>query len=156
MTSKLPHKNAKGILEAYTAYWNSTDDPLPLKIVGIATTELVDMGEAAKDVICYPYVKDDRELFEIVAGSKLFLFLSLIEGFGFPPLEAMQLQIPVICSERTSLKEVVEGAAVIVDPENPQEVARQINRLIADEKLCDRLIEEGKKNCILIFLLMNR
>ncbi|MGN0377068.1 MAG: glycosyltransferase family 4 protein [Suilimivivens sp.] len=147
MTSKLPHKNAKGILEAYKIYWNRAKKPLPLKIIGISSVEEYDMGRAAGDVICYPYVKDDKELFHIIAGSRLFLFLSLIEGFGFPPLEAMQLHVPVICSDRTSLKEIADGAAVMVDPENAEETAEKIEKLLSDDALCRQLIEAGEKNC---------
>lgn len=148
MTSRLPHKNAKGVLEAYKVYWNRTENPLPLKVIGIGAVDAfdIDMGEAAKDVICYPYVKDDKELFKIIAGSRLFLFLSLIEGFGFPPLEAMQLQVPVICSDRTSLPEVIRDAAVSVDPENPGEVAEQIERLLEDDGLCRELVNKGTDN----------
>lgn len=148
MTSCLPHKNAKGILETYKVYWNRTENPLPLKVIGIGSTDEfdIDMGAASKDVICYPYVKDDKELFEIIAGSRLFLFLSLIEGFGFPPLEAMQLQVPVICSDRTSLPEVIRDAAIQVDPENPQEVAERVEQLLSNDGLCKELIDKGKDN----------
>lgn len=148
MTSRLPHKNAGGILEAYKVYWNRTENPLPLKVIGIGSVGEfdIDMGEAAKDVICYPYVKDDRELFKIIAGSRLFLFLSLIEGFGFPPLEAMQLQVPVICSDRTSLPEVISDAAVSVDPENPKEVADRMEQLLSDDELCVELMKKGTEN----------
>jgi glycosyltransferase involved in cell wall biosynthesis len=147
MTSKLPHKNAEGILKAYEIYWNKTEKPAPLKIIGIASVEEYHMGEASKDVVCYPYVKDDRELFSIIAGSRLFIFLSLIEGFGFPPLEAMQLGVPVICSDRTSLMEIAEGAAMMVDPENAEEVAEKIIQLFSDDLLCSQLIEAGERNC---------
>ncbi len=147
MTSRLPHKNAKGIMEAYRTYWSRTDKPLPLKVIGIASVEEFEMGEAAKDVICYPYVKDDEELFRIIAGSRLFLFLSLIEGFGFPPLEAMQLKVPVICSDRTSLPEVIGDAAVLVNPENAKEVADQIERLLSNDALCKELVKAGTDNC---------
>ena len=103
-------------------------------------------AEAAEEVICYPYVKDDKELFKIIAGSRIFLFLSLIEGFGFPPLEAMQLQVPVICSDRTSLPEVISDAAVSVDPKNPEEVADRMEQLICDDRLCEELVMKGTEN----------
>lgn len=147
MTSKLPHKNAKGVLEAYKAYWTMEENPLPIKIIGISDTALVDMGEAAADVSCYPYVKSDAELTDLIAGSEAFWFLSLIEGFGFPPLEAMQLGVPVICSDRTSLPEVVQEAAVTVDPENPVRVAEKTVELLADKERCRKLVEAGYENC---------
>ena len=146
MTSRLPHKNAKGILEAYKVYWSKTKKPLPIKIIGIESADQFGIGEAAKDVICYPYIKDDKELLEIIAGSRAFLFLSLIEGFGFPPLEAMQLGVPVICSDRTSLPEVIADAAVAVDPEKPEIIADEIIRLLKDKELCEMLIRKGREN----------
>lgn len=147
MTSKLPHKNARGVMEAYKEYYMNAKNPLPLKVVGISEIEEYDLGEAAKLVTCYPYITDDRELSEMITGSKIFLFLSLIEGFGFPPLEAMQMKVPVICSDRTSLPEVIGKAALRVNPENPKEVARRIEQLISDEMLQKELVELGICNC---------
>lgn len=147
MTSGLPHKNAKGILQAYREYALRVEAPLPMKVVGISGTGEYDMGEAAELVTCYPYVKDDKELSELIAGGRLFLFLSLIEGFGFPPLEAMDLRVPVICSDRTSLPEVTGEAALQVDPEDPKAVAAKIEALLSDEKLQKELIEKGICNC---------
>lgn len=148
MASKLPHKNAKGILEAYRLYWNNAEKPLPLKLIGLPSVEEFDIGEAARDVICYPYVKDDAELYDMIGSSQCFLFLSLIEGFGFPPLEAMQLKTPVICSDRTSLPEVVKEAALLTDPENPIETAEKIERLLKDRELQEKLIAAGEENCL--------
>lgn len=147
MTSKLPHKNAKGIMQAYKEYFVSAEHPLPMKVVGVSGTEEFDMGEAADYVSCYPYVKDDQELSEMIAGGCLFLFLSLIEGFGFPPLEAMDLRVPVICSDRTSLPEVIGEAALQVNPENPKEVAAKMIELLHDEQLQKELVKKGIGNC---------
>lgn len=147
MTSKLPHKNAKGVLEAYKTYWNMTNNPLPIKIIGIQDITTLDMGDAARDVTCYPYIKSDEELTDLIAGSEAFWFLSLIEGFGFPPLEAMQLGVPVICSGRTSLPEVVGEAAIIVDPEDPKEVADKTVSLLADKEQQEKLKDAGYENC---------
>ena len=147
MTSRLPHKNAQGIIDAYKEYYVSVENPVPLKIVGISADSGYDMGEAGKAITCYPYVKDDTELSDMIAGSRAFLFLSLIEGFGFPPLEAMQLKVPVICSDRTSLPEVVGEAALLVDPENPKEVAEKMRQLLSNEALQKKLVEKGIYNC---------
>lgn len=147
MTSGLPHKNARGILKAYQEYASTVKAPLPIKIVGISGTEAYDIGETAKLVTCYPYVKDDKELSELIAGGRLFLFLSLIEGFGFPPLEAMDLRVPVICSDRTSLPEVTGEAALQVDPENPKAVAAKMEELLSDGQLQKELIGKGICNC---------
>jgi glycosyltransferase involved in cell wall biosynthesis len=74
------------------------------------------------------------------------LFLSLAEGFGFPPLEAMQLGTPVICSSRTSLPEVVGDAGILVDPEDVRAVAEAILTLQGDDQKCRDLVQRGYEN----------
>jgi glycosyltransferase involved in cell wall biosynthesis len=76
----------------------------------------------------------------------MFLFLSLAEGFGFPPLEAMQMGTPVVSSDRTALREVVADAGLLVDPDKPQEVAEALLRLQGDQALCADLIAKGYRN----------
>jgi glycosyltransferase involved in cell wall biosynthesis len=147
VTSELPHKNAYGIVKSYECYYNSTNSPLPLTIVGISDTLQYDINEdIRKNITCIKYIDKNEELQQLIYGAKLFLFLSLIEGFGFPPIEAMQLNTPVICSGRSSLPEVVGDAAVLVDPENYVQVAETMN-LVLDEKF-DRegLCGKGKAN----------
>jgi glycosyltransferase involved in cell wall biosynthesis len=76
-------------------------------------------------------------------AAAAFVFPSLYEGFGLPPLEAMACGTPVVCSNVSSLPEVVGDAAVIVNPENVFEIARGIRELLLDNDLRDRLIERG-------------
>ncbi len=81
-----------------------------------------------------------------MANSKVFLFLSLIEGFGYPPIEAMQLGVLVICSYTSSLPEVVGEAAVLVDPLDVNRVAGKMEELLGDETKQRELVEKGYKN----------
>ena len=69
-----------------------------------------------------------------------------MEGFGFPPIEAMQLETPVICSDRSSLPEVAGDAAVYVDPENYEEVADAINRVVTGKIDTHELCKRGSDN----------
>lgn len=82
-----------------------------------------------------------RVFFEAAA---LFVFTSLYEGFGLPPLEAMATGTPVVTSNVSSLPEVVGDAAVLVNPENPFEIARAIQETLLDEELRAELIAKGK------------
>ncbi len=151
VTSKLPHKNAEGILKAYDLYFKNEEKPLPLVIVGIKDTyeyesKKVIHSSAAKNVICYEYIGNYADLCDLIKGAQFFLFLSLIEGFGFPPLEAMQLGCPVISSNRTSLEEVLGDAAIPVDPQNASEVADAMSRLQNDDELKKELVQRGFEN----------
>ncbi|HYL78972.1 MAG TPA: glycosyltransferase family 1 protein [Bryobacteraceae bacterium] len=76
-------------------------------------------------------------------AAAAFVFPSLYEGFGLPPLEAMACGTPVVCSNVSSLPEVVGDAAQIVNPENVFDIARGIRELLLDGELRARLIERG-------------
>lgn len=76
-------------------------------------------------------------------AAAAFVFPSLYEGFGLPPLEAMASGTPVVCSNISSLPEVVGDAAVLVNPENVFDIARGIREALTDEALRARLICDG-------------
>jgi glycosyltransferase involved in cell wall biosynthesis len=74
----------------------------------------------------------------------VFVFPSLYEGFGLPPLEAMASGAPVITSNVSSLPEVVGDAAVLIDPYDPEAIADAIRRVLSDEALRQQLKERGQ------------
>lgn len=88
----------------------------------------------------------DKELIALNSDAKVFVFPSLYEGFGLPPLEAMQFGVPVVSSNTSSLPEVCGDAALYCDPKNPDDIALQIARLLDDESLRQDLIQKGTKN----------
>ena len=75
--------------------------------------------------------------------AKIFVFPSLYEGFGLPPLEAMVHGTPVVTSNVSSLPEVVGNAAVLVNPENVFEIMRALHRVLMDQALRERMKERG-------------
>ena len=77
-------------------------------------------------------------------SASLFVFPSLYEGFGLPPLEAMATGTPVVASNVSSLPEVLGDAALLVNPENVFEIARAIQEALLDEDLRGELIAKGK------------
>jgi glycosyltransferase involved in cell wall biosynthesis len=77
-------------------------------------------------------------------AASAFVFPSLYEGFGLPPLEAMASGTPVVTSNISSLPEVVGEAAVLVNPENVFEIARGIREVLTNESLRAELIEKGQ------------
>ena len=76
-------------------------------------------------------------------NSAAFVFPSLYEGFGLPPLEAMACGTPVVASNTSSLPEVVGDAAIIVNPENVFDIARGMRQVLLDEKLRKRCVQLG-------------
>lgn len=120
-----------------------------LKIVGKLSQEnreaLVRLGVEFTDEHA---VSDDR-LDEIYAECDLLFFASRHEGFGLPILEAQSVGMPVITSNRYSMPKVAGGAALLVDPESPEEIREAITRLREDAGLRQELTRKGLENVTL-------
>jgi glycosyltransferase involved in cell wall biosynthesis len=85
----------------------------------------------------------DAELASLYARARVFAFPSLDEGFGMPVLEAMAGGVPVIASDRSALPEVCGDAAILVDPENEEELAAALNQIALNEDTAARMVREG-------------
>jgi len=77
--------------------------------------------------------------------ADIFIYPSLYEGFGLPPLEAMACGTPVACSSTSSLPEVVGKAARLFDPHSAEQIAQAISEILGNEALRTNLIEKGLK-----------
>jgi glycosyltransferase involved in cell wall biosynthesis len=93
------------------------------------------------------YIKDS-ELSSFYSLADIFIYPSLYEGFGFPPLEAMKCECPVIVSNSTSLPEIVGEAGLYIDPYDETSITAQINCLIQDAVLKKNLIQKGKERSL--------
>lgn len=80
-----------------------------------------------------------------LAAAEALVYISLLEGFGLPLLEAMQCEVPVITSDRGALKEVAGDAAILVDPEDIDDITNAMTTILSDLSLRDKMIHEGKE-----------
>lgn len=86
---------------------------------------------------------DDEVLPLLYSGATAFVYPSLYEGFGFPPLEAMACGTPVVTSNVTSIPEMVGDAALMVNPYKIEEIAEAIESVVADTFLQEQLKQKG-------------
>jgi alpha-1,3-rhamnosyl/mannosyltransferase len=80
----------------------------------------------------------------LMSAADAFVCPSRYEGFGLEPLEAMACGTPVICSDRTSLPEVVGDAALLADPDEPHEWAERVSSVLGDSQVSKRLVDAGR------------
>ena len=97
---------------------------------------------SVRDVIFTDFIAQE-DLPAVFGLAEAFVFPSLYEGFGFPPVEAMACGTPVISSNAASLREVVADAALIVDPTRTEEIAQAMQRLIGNDTLRSELRAKG-------------
>ena len=81
----------------------------------------------------------------MLSGALCFVFPSLYEGFGMPPLEAMACGVPVISSIAASIPEVVGDAGILVHPKETEELYQAMFDIVTDDEKRNRLIEKGLK-----------
>lgn len=86
---------------------------------------------------------DDETLNNFYNTSDVFLFPSLYEGFGYPPLEAMQCGLPVIASDNTSLKEIIADGGILCNPNDFMKIFDEINKLLDDENFREIMKRAG-------------
>ena len=95
------------------------------------------------DYVVFPGYVPGEELADFYRLAEVFVYPSLYEGFGLPVLEAMGCGVPVITSNISAMPEVAGDAAILVEPDNINDLAAAIDRVLADKTLRDNLIEKG-------------
>jgi glycosyltransferase involved in cell wall biosynthesis len=96
----------------------------------------------ANDVVLTGYVADE-DLPALYRSATAFVYPSIFEGFGLPPLEAMACGTPVVTSNTSSLPEVVDDAALLINPYDEQDLSNALTRIAGDELLQARLRKQG-------------
>ncbi|MBN1936787.1 MAG: glycosyltransferase family 4 protein [Anaerolineae bacterium] len=142
-----PKKNHTGFLHAFEQFSRAMPD-LYWAIVGSkgwlyeSFFGALENSPARTRVILPGYIAD-ADLPAVYAGAQAFVFPSLHEGFGLPPLEAMACGTPVLSSDRSSLPEVCGDAAVYFDPRNTDSMAAAVRRVLADPSLRQSMSGHG-------------
>ncbi len=143
-----PHKNLMLLTEAYSKLPNDLKDSSCVVLAGKAfkNWNVADNLSESEQIITTGAITKD-ELIDLYNLADLFVFPSLYEGFGLPPLEAMACGTPVICSNVASMPEVVGDAAMMINPINSTELSKGIETLLCSQEIRDDLISRGTARC---------
>jgi len=135
----VPYRNLNTLIQAFLQIQHQIEHDLIL--AGEICCDLhVPVGNSR--VVVRGYVAGD-ELASLYRGASAFVFPSLAEGFGFPPLEAMAWGCPVISTAEASLPEVCRDAALIVDPRSADSIASALMQILSNQQVRANLIHEG-------------
>ncbi len=145
-----PRKNIERLVRAYSQLVNEKKEGnIPYLVLAGGKGWLYDSIFATvqelkiEDRVIFTGYVEESQVPVLMKGAKAFVFPSLYEGFGMPPLEAMACGTPVLSSAATSLPEVVGESGVLVDPESVESICHGLRELAEDEELCRRLQKEG-------------
>jgi len=143
-----PHKNLERLIEAFHMFRRPMFEHVKLLIIGDEISKYATLRRAVHRLKLHKHVRffgfvPDQTLAALYRLAAVFVFPSLYEGFGLPPLEAMASGTPVVTSNLSSLPEVTGDAAVLIDPYDPSAIADGIHRVLTDEDLRRDLRKKG-------------
>ena len=142
-----PHKNVATLVEAFEKIRNSMPEIL-LVLAGNQDIYFADLSDRIRRsphgqaIVATGLVTLDEQI-ALYSGAAAFIFPSLYEGFGYPPLEAMACGTPVVSSDRTSLSEIIGDAAIRCNPLDAADIAEKTVSLLRDTDLRRQCIERG-------------
>ena len=144
-------KNIIGIIRAFEILKEHYKIPHKLVLVGKfgygekkIRQELVNVN-CVKDILLTGFVSE-AEKWKLMKKAEVFLFPTFYEGFGLPILEAQALGTPVVASDNSSIPEITDCSAILVDPNNAEEIADATHKIISDENCRNDLVERGYEN----------
>lgn len=145
-----PRKNLVKLLQAFELFKEETGADLKMVIAGkpsFKAEEIYAQQEQMKfkDDVCFPGRINDDRVNSVLGAAFASTFVPHFEGFGLPIIEAMQCDVPVICSNTTSMPEVAGDAAIMVDPMQVEEIKSAMVKLYRDPALRNQLIEKGRE-----------
>jgi glycosyltransferase involved in cell wall biosynthesis len=143
-----PHKNLERLIEAFQTLRRGELDDLKLLIIGDEISRYPALRRAVHRLKLHKHVRflgylPDETLAILYRLASVFVFPSLYEGFGLPPLEAMASGTPVVTSNVSSLPEVTGDAAVLVDPYDVGAIEAGMRRVLTDPVLADDMRRKG-------------
>lgn len=144
-----PRKNVHGMIAAFDLFKEKTNAPHQLLIGGRfawQTGEVktaFDNSKHQKDIHFLGFVSEE-ELPQLIGSAFAFIYISFFEGFGLPLLEAMECEVPLITSNISSMPEVAEDAAILVNPHDKNDIVNAMLQYFNDESLRTKKILEGR------------
>lgn len=143
-----PRKNLVRLIEAYGLLREQHPDAPPLVLAGGKgwQHEPIFAASAKKNVrgyVLFPSYIPAADMAALYSGALAFVFPSLYEGFGMPPLEAMACGTPVLTANAASLPEAVGDAALLCNPRKTEAIAKGMALLLTDDTLRERLRQRG-------------
>jgi glycosyltransferase involved in cell wall biosynthesis len=143
-----PRKNVPGLLQAYRILLDRKVTASPLVLIGgkgwlyeeiCGCVQALNLGGQVRFLNRVP----DADMARLYNAASLLTTPTFYEGFGLPALEAMSCGTPVVVSDRASLPEVVGEAGLLVDPDEPEDIARALERVLTDDSLRAGMKEMG-------------
>jgi len=147
-----PRKNMINLLFAFDAFKRETKSETKLVLIGRkawkfdAVEQTLNSLSCKQDVIFLGYLPS-TEIATITAAAMAMCYVSLFEGFGIPIVEAQQAGTAVITSNVTSMPEVAGDAALLVNPNDLNDIAHAMTRILNEKSLRELLIQKGFENC---------
>ncbi len=145
-----PRKNLVNLFRAFDIYRNASSTKAKLVVIGEKmwwTGEIKTTFENMqfKEDVVFTGRLEMEDLYRVIGSALAMTYVSYFEGFGIPIVEAFFAEIPVITSNVTSMPEIAGDAALLVDPFDPEDIAKAMKKLTFDEELRNSLIEKGGK-----------
>ena len=145
-----PHKNVDRLIDAFAILRQKVPDDVKLLIIGDEASKYPNLRRLVHRHQLHQHVRflgfvPDATLAVLYRLASVFVFPSLYEGFGLPPLEAMAAGAPVVTSNISSLPEVVGDAALLIDPMDPAEIAHAMARILTEPQLRAELVRRGRE-----------
>ena len=143
-----PGKNHVHLIQAFNALPPELASQFDLLLPGADWNGAEEIYKEAKasryaSHIHFPGFVAPEQLPELYRGAQCYIFPSLAEGFGLSLLEAMHYGVPCACSNTTALGELGAGAALLFDPERPEEITQALAELLASPEKCEELRQKG-------------
>jgi len=142
-----PHKNLDRLITAFSqANVQGRQLVLVGKIDHFYERLVKKVSEENIERVIFTDMVSDEDLEGIYQQAHMYVFPSLYEGFGLPPLEAMARRVPVAASNKTSMPEILGKAAYYFDPEDESAMQNALERVCSDQSLREKLVERGVKH----------
>ena len=146
-----PHKNLNNLIDAFILLPKEVRDNYRLIVAGGLEGDLSAIRSVIKErklegkIVSIPGGINRKDVITLLNKASAFIFPSLAEGFGMPPIEAMAAGIPVISSNVAPMTEVLGDAALFFDPYSPDDMSKKILELLKNDNLRKKLISKGKE-----------